>query len=350
MVLHYVKPFLSQEDIEAGKRWGDAIAKELETTTFGIVCLTRENINSPWVLFEAGALAKSMPDSRVVPLLLDFDFKEITGPLAQFQAKKVEKGGVSEIVHSVNKQTPNSPVSESQASRLFEALWPELEKALAAIPKQASPAKHTRPQPEILEELVAGVRSLESRFREADEKQHSLRSRKKRFHPKMIEAFVEHIDVPHGDPVRWLIVASILREDAPWLYELTAHAYRSATTGSPEDAKRACQRLLRAIKTFRHSPFFPEEIGLDPYLLHILTRELERDAGLEEDVEKRLEEDIGKRLELGPYRLKVLKDAGFATLRDLDSASPDDIAAVEGIGQKLAINIKEQLRRLKYPG
>jgi len=252
LVLHYAKPFLSEADIEAGKRWGDAIAKELESSTFGIVCITRENVGSPWVLFEAGALAKSMPDSRVVPLLLDLDFKEITGPLAQFQAKKVEKSGIGEIVQSVNKQMPNSPVSEAQANKLFEALWHELEKSLATIPKQPSPTKHTRPQPEILEELVAGVRSLESRFREVtEESPRFLRGRRRKYHPMMVEELAHMVGARPGDPVRLLILASLVREEMPWLYELGLDAYRSRTTGSPEEAELALQRFRRAAEVAR---------------------------------------------------------------------------------------------------
>lgn len=65
LVLHYVDPWLSQSDIQAGERWGIEVAKELETCNFGVICVTKENLNSPWILFEAGALAKSMQDGRL---------------------------------------------------------------------------------------------------------------------------------------------------------------------------------------------------------------------------------------------------------------------------------------------
>src|SRR5439155_11747402 len=118
LVLHYVEPWLSQADIEAGQRWAEQIAKELETSNFGIISVTRENVGSPWVLFEAGALAKSMQGSRVIPLLLDLEFRDITGPLAQFQAKKVDKAGMSEVIHSINKAA-NHAVPEARAKQLF---------------------------------------------------------------------------------------------------------------------------------------------------------------------------------------------------------------------------------------
>ena len=103
LVLHYAEPWLSRSDIDAGGRWSVEIAKELETCNFGISCITRENQDTPWILFEAGAIAKSMQDAKVIPLLLDLDKKEISGPLAQFQAKKVEKDEIRELIVSVNK-------------------------------------------------------------------------------------------------------------------------------------------------------------------------------------------------------------------------------------------------------
>ena len=121
LVLHYVEPWVSQADIAAGQRWADQVAKELEASNFGIVCVTRDNVTSPWALFEAGALAKSMQDSRVIPLLLDLEIGDITGPLAQFQAKKVDRTGLSEVIGSLNQLAPQR-VPDDRVRQLFDAL------------------------------------------------------------------------------------------------------------------------------------------------------------------------------------------------------------------------------------
>jgi len=57
-VLQFVKPYFTPSDIEKGARWNSEIAKELESSKMGIICVTRENLHSDWVLFEAGALAR----------------------------------------------------------------------------------------------------------------------------------------------------------------------------------------------------------------------------------------------------------------------------------------------------
>jgi len=62
-VLQSVAPWLSEEDIQKGKRWRPEVAKALSETHFGILCLTPDNLLSPWIHFEAGALAKSIEDA-----------------------------------------------------------------------------------------------------------------------------------------------------------------------------------------------------------------------------------------------------------------------------------------------
>ena len=44
---------MSADDIRIGVHWSFELAKALERTDFGIVCLTEENRESPWILFEA---------------------------------------------------------------------------------------------------------------------------------------------------------------------------------------------------------------------------------------------------------------------------------------------------------
>lgn len=274
LVLHYVQPWLSEADIEAGQRWADHVAKELEQSNYGIICVTRENVISPWVLFEAGALAKSLQETRVIPLLLDHEFKDISGPLAQFQAKKVERAGVLAIVESLNKACP-SPAPDDRVGQLFAALWPDLEAKINAIPTATAPVKHSRPQVEVLEELVTGIRSLDSRFRDVAEDGPRIgRRRKMRFHPMMIQELSRMIADRPNDPISLLLVASMFREDLPWLYELGLEAYRAARTGTSDEALLARRRFQRAADMLDHGPFPIEALGLDPRELHFLTREL----------------------------------------------------------------------------
>jgi hypothetical protein len=95
-----VEPFMSEENIGAGERGLAKIAKELAGTSFGIIVVTQENQNSPWLNYEAGALSKDVDDEtvRVAPSLVDFERKtDVTGPIGQFQASLLNREGVEYI-------------------------------------------------------------------------------------------------------------------------------------------------------------------------------------------------------------------------------------------------------------
>jgi len=46
-----------------GKKWSKELNDALEESKVGIICLNRNNLSEPWILFEAGAIAKTK-DSR----------------------------------------------------------------------------------------------------------------------------------------------------------------------------------------------------------------------------------------------------------------------------------------------
>lgn len=69
-VIQAVEVFLSSEDIAKGSQWFHELGKVLDESSFGILCLTRQNLGAPWVLYEAGALGKHFGQARVVLCLL----------------------------------------------------------------------------------------------------------------------------------------------------------------------------------------------------------------------------------------------------------------------------------------
>jgi hypothetical protein len=292
IVLHYAEPWLSRSDIGAGDRWSDEIAKGLEACNFGISCVTRENQDAPWILFEAGAIAKSVKDGKVIPLLLDLDKKEISGPLAQFQAKKVEKSEIKEHILSLNKSATN-PIVDATLEKLFAMAWPELQSKITAIPENKAAPKPSRPEGEILEELVSGIRNLEMRFmdmKEVDAKNrivemHELKhlmkvmmheqtvdwSRRKARKPSGMEMMKMSRSIlsSPGDPLQLLFVASFLRDDAPWFYEIAFETYKAIKSGNREEAKNSCRRLMDAFKVLEATPLI-EEIGSDWKMLPMM--------------------------------------------------------------------------------
>jgi acyl carrier protein len=164
LIFHYAQPWLSEKDISAGDRWGLEIGRELEECSFGIVCLTQENVEAPWILFEAGALSKIVSANSVCPYLLDIEFSDIGGPLSQFQAKKAEKASTFELVQAINAKALE-PIISARLSELFEVLWPKLDLRLQEIPSAQQIKQAIRTQTEVLEELVTSVRDMVQRIK-----------------------------------------------------------------------------------------------------------------------------------------------------------------------------------------
>ncbi len=92
-VIQAVQPYYSPDDITKGARWSEEIAKVLEESRVGIICLTRENLDAPWIVFEAGALSKKLEKSKVSPILFGVEPTDLTGPLIQFASSQVREDG-----------------------------------------------------------------------------------------------------------------------------------------------------------------------------------------------------------------------------------------------------------------
>jgi hypothetical protein len=128
-----LRAWMSEHDISAGSRWGHALHQQLESSNFGVLCLTPENINAAWLLFEAGSLAKSVSGGRVVPYRLNLNAVDVPFPLAQFQGVDADALGTKKLLASLN-AVRKQPIDSGRLDRVFERWWPDLEARIRAIP------------------------------------------------------------------------------------------------------------------------------------------------------------------------------------------------------------------------
>ena len=160
-VLQSVQTLLSAEDIDKGARWVSEIAKELDDSGFGVLCVTRENVSSEWLNFEAGALSKAFAIGRAAPVLVDLKPTDVTGPLATFQMATLTKQDIHGLVRSINGAC-SEPLDEPRVSAAFEQWWPVLQQQLDGVRKVAPdgpPAK--RDTGEMVEEMLGIMRSVQ---------------------------------------------------------------------------------------------------------------------------------------------------------------------------------------------
>ncbi|WP_440955085.1 TIR domain-containing protein [Methanosarcina sp. Mfa9] len=130
-VIQSIKPYVSSEDIEKGTRWSKEISKELEVTNYGILCVTKENVTRPWINFEAGALSKSVSESKVCPFLIDLKTSELTrSPLSQFQSTSYDREDILKLMSSINNSCGEKRISDTYLEKSFDMWWSLLENKL----------------------------------------------------------------------------------------------------------------------------------------------------------------------------------------------------------------------------
>ena len=155
-VLQFVKPYFTPSDIEKGTKWASDIAGELESSDVGIICLTKENLAKPWILFESGALSKNLDSSRVCTLLFGIDSTDLKGPLTTFQNTKFEKSDFKKLVKSINNTGGDSKLDDAVLDQVFEMWWDKLESQISEILNnhQNNDIVEHRSERDILEEVL----------------------------------------------------------------------------------------------------------------------------------------------------------------------------------------------------
>lgn len=155
-VIQALKPYFTPDDIEKGARWNNEISKELEQSSVGIICLTRANLQAPWLMFEAGALAKSIEKSRVIPLLFDVKPLDLQGPLLQFQAASFKRDDIKKVMKTINAALGEAVLDSQVLDSVFEKWWPELEAQVRHVMEAGEPEqeRELRTDREILEEIL----------------------------------------------------------------------------------------------------------------------------------------------------------------------------------------------------
>jgi hypothetical protein len=159
-VIQAIKPFVSSEDIAKGARWSGAVAKELQGSDYGIICVTRDNVETAWINFEAGALSKEIEKAFVAPFLFELKTSEILGPLSQFMAVQNDKHEISQMLMNINeRQEPAQRLEKSVVEDAFNTYWPQLEGKLRGIAQESKkPDSPKRKPEELLAEILDSVR------------------------------------------------------------------------------------------------------------------------------------------------------------------------------------------------
>lgn len=167
-VLQAVRPWVSSKDIDKGTIWFSEISDTLAETKLGIICLTKDNRNKPWILFEAGALAKGLSSQKVCTFLIDLEPADVDNPLAQLNHTMPNKDGLFGLMRTINSTLGDKALTDKVLEQVFETYWPQFEEKFNHAIEYNKPEENGAPartEESMISEVLNTVRSLDKRIR-----------------------------------------------------------------------------------------------------------------------------------------------------------------------------------------
>lgn len=265
------------EGIDFGEEWYKRLMDKLQSTS-DVVCLfTERSLDRPWILFEAG-VAKGKLSTPVVGIALGVPLSRVSaGPFYQFMNMDDSEGDLTKLVHQLARRIPTLEL-DVDVVKVQVAAFKTAEAALLKTLTPGGGKKEMKAEPEesAVAKLVEEMKALPSRVAErlAESGDPFRRRRMRRFHPMMFEDLM-HMSGDPSDPVGILMVASLVRDDAPWLYELAMEVYRAVKSGDTEAIEREIARLRHFSEFTMHGPLM-EEFGFGGKESHMFLMEFPR--------------------------------------------------------------------------
>lgn len=131
-----IEAFVSSVDIDMGTTWNSELRRELDEAAFGIICLTRENIDTKWIYFEAGVLSGKKQGANTAPFLIDVALTDIpTSPFRELMVTHYKKDDVRKLVRTINsKLGEDARLSPEMVDQHFDSTgWPALNREMEQL-------------------------------------------------------------------------------------------------------------------------------------------------------------------------------------------------------------------------
>lgn len=219
-VIQASQPWISTRDIDRGAIWFSEISDKLKDVSVGVVCLTQENKNKPWILFETGALAKGLTTNRVCTFLIDLNPEDLQDPLGQFNHTTPDRNSVWELARTINDCLGDKALDERILEQVFDTYWPQFEEKFKQALEDHQPEEVVPPRSEqdILSEILNNTRSLSHRIRDLESEVHfkSRNIKNMNFDKKAEMKIIKMLE--SGDFNEKEIVNSLIDYDMPESY------------------------------------------------------------------------------------------------------------------------------------
>ncbi|MDX9871208.1 MAG: toll/interleukin-1 receptor domain-containing protein [Clostridia bacterium] len=222
--------------------------KKLNDASDVVCLLTRNSVDRPWILYEAG-VAKGKLNATVLGISIGIPLsKANNGPFAQFQNCADDEDSLSKLVMQLVKRIPGSEPDLEVIRAQVIVFLTKAKEIIANAPKTTSieiEKKNTGLQESDVAKLFEEIKLMYSDLPDRIGKRMQPEYRKLsliRMNPRIIE---ELLFGARNKNIGFLIVLSMLKNDFPWLFEMGNDLIKLAR-------RRPTAELRKATIEFRH--------------------------------------------------------------------------------------------------
>ncbi|MEM6326361.1 MAG: toll/interleukin-1 receptor domain-containing protein [Bacteroidota bacterium] len=156
-----VETFISP-NIPKGEEWNNAVHSAIRDCAAGVIIVTPENKEAPWLLYEAGAIKTAQAGTgRTKTLFVGWQPADYTGPLEAFQGTQTEREDFYQLLKDLNTSCGNVTTQDA-LSRRFERVWPTVEAVFRRAEAMESPAYISvdKVNSDLISNLIDEMRSI----------------------------------------------------------------------------------------------------------------------------------------------------------------------------------------------
>ncbi len=260
------------QGIEYGSEWYPAIMEKIDEASDVVCLLTKNSIDRPWILYEAG-VAKGKLNKKVIGLALGIPLSSaIGGPFYQFQNNNGDVDSISKLVLELVNKVPGLEQDLHVIKPLAEIFLKRVNEVISTTQEELVPIQKAENAEisvaKLFEEVKIMFEDLPSRIENRIDP--GFKRKKRRFQPMMFEEIM-HITIGNQEAsLAFLMMVSMYRDDFPWFYEIGAETYRGLRTAkSIAEKRKLLSNFERAVEMLNH-PVMREYYGKsdDVYFLY----------------------------------------------------------------------------------
>ena len=106
-----------------GDAWFSTITAALESADIGVLILTPDNQDAPWLNFEGGALLTNFDKRRLIPVLVGFKKTDYVGPMKNLQLTEFDdKEDMRSLLQAINDMT-TKPLDKDFLDEEHDLKW-----------------------------------------------------------------------------------------------------------------------------------------------------------------------------------------------------------------------------------